>query len=181
MIRNRTSGLQGNQRLRDEVRQRVDHVRRCDLAIRRNQTRRLRRKVAGKYRKAPQDQAFRLRQQLIAPVERRAQRLVPRQSRSAAAGQYCQVIIQACGDLLEPKRGDVSCSKIDGQRNAIEAPTDFSNYWKVLCSRREIRVQCPGRGDEKLHRAATKYFIGLLVLRGYIQRGNAVNVLSLDL
>jgi hypothetical protein len=39
----------------------------------------------------------------------------------------------------------------------------------------------PGRGDEKLHCAATKYIVGFFMLRGYIQRRNAVNVLALYL
>src|ERR1700682_6217017 len=181
MVRNRTSGLQGNQKLRDEVRQRADHGRRADLAIRRDQTRRLRRTVASKCREAPQGKAFGLREQLIAPVHRRTQCLVPGQSRSAAARQHSKAIIQTCGDLLEPKGGVVSWRQIDGQRNGIEAPTDFKNWREVLYSRREIRVQRACRGDEELHRAPTQYIVGFLVLRGHIQRGKAVNVLSLDL
>src|SRR5216683_1927198 len=105
---------------------------------------------------------------------------MPRQSRSAAAGQHSQAIIQACGDLLEPKRGDASCRKIDGQRDAVEAPTDCSNCWKVLSVRREIRMQRPRPGDEELHRAVSKYIAGFLMLGRNIQWGNAVNVLALD-
>ena len=89
---------------------------------------------------------------------------MPRQSRSAAAGQHSQTVIQARGNLLEPKSGDTSRRQIDGQRNAIEAPTDCSNYWKVFFIRAEIRVQRLRRGDEKLHCAVTKNIVGFLTL-----------------
>jgi hypothetical protein len=76
--------------------------------------------------------------------------------------------------VLRRTRGAASRRKIDGQRDAIEAPTDCSNCWKVLFMRREIRLQRPRRGDEEQHRAVTKYIAGFLMLGRYIQWGNAV-------
>jgi hypothetical protein len=136
---------------------------RCgDLAIRSYRTHSLCRKVAGENGKPPHHQALGLGQQLIAPIERCTQCLVPRQSRSAAAGQHSQAVIQARGDLLKPKRGNASCRQIDGQRNAIEAPTYCSNCWKGFSIRQKIRLQRLRRGDEKLHCAVTKDIAGFL-------------------
>src|ERR1700692_2869871 len=147
-MRDHASGLQGDESFRDEVAEGADRFRWGYLAIRHYQPRRLCRKVAGENGKTSHDQALRLGQQLIAPVQRCAQCLVPRQSRSAAARQHSQAIIKTCGDLLDAKRGDASRREIYGQRDAIEAPTDRSNYWKVLSIRRELRLQCTRRGDE---------------------------------
>src|ERR1700680_2011027 len=36
------------------------------------------------------------------------------------------------------------------------APTYCTNCWKVFSIRQKIRLQCPRRGDEELHRAVTR-------------------------
>jgi len=87
--------LRRDQRFRDQIGKAVDDFRRRDLRACHDRTGRLQAEHTSKDRQATQDRALGLGQQLVAPVERRPQRLVPRQRRAAAARQQVQTIIEA--------------------------------------------------------------------------------------
>jgi len=84
---------QSDERLRNQIGEAVQDVRWRDLRARNNRARRIQPEDAGKYREAPQDHSLGLAQQFIAPVERRPQRLVPRQCSATAAGQDPEAIV----------------------------------------------------------------------------------------
>ena len=78
---------------------------------------------------------------------------MPRQRSPTAARQKRETIIQARGDLFEPKRGSASCGKFDGQRDAVEMPTDRRDRGKAVTVGGEVRIQLSHPGNEQLHRA----------------------------
>ena len=78
---------------------------------------------------------------------------MPRQRSPTAARQQRETIIQARGDLLEPELGDASCGKFDGQRDAIEMPTDRRDRGEAVTVGGEVPIQLSHPGDEQLHRA----------------------------
>ena len=85
----------------------------------------------------PQQAPLRLGQQLVAPVQRRAQRLMPRQRGAPAAGKQCEAIVEAPGDLLDAERRRPGRSELDGERNAVELPADRGDRRQLLALRRK--------------------------------------------
>jgi hypothetical protein len=113
-----------DERLRDQAGNSVNHVRRGGLGARHDRADRLQVEGAGEDRQAAEQHPLGLRQQLVAPIERRPQGLVPRQSRPPSSGQQPKAIIEAGGEPLDAERGDACRRHFNRQRNAIEAPAD---------------------------------------------------------
>ena len=63
-------------------------------------------------------------QEVVAPVDQRAQRLLARQRGAVAAGQQPEAIVQALGDLLDRQRAHARRGELDRERNAVEPPAD---------------------------------------------------------
>ena len=57
--------------------------------------------ASREHRQATEQELLRVRQQVVTPIDRRKQRLVPRQRGPAAAGQQIQAIVQTIRDLLD--------------------------------------------------------------------------------
>ena len=101
-------------------------------AVAHDRGRRIDGEAGGEDGQATQQQALRLRQQLIAPVERRAQRPMPRDCSAAPAGQQREAIAQAGGHLLDPQHGRAGRGEFDGERYAVEVPADRGNRREVF-------------------------------------------------
>jgi hypothetical protein len=82
-----------------------------------------------------QEHALGLEQQLVAPVERRPQRLVPRQCRPPAASRQVEAIIEAGGDLLDAERADASsiASGMPSSRRQIAVNTAARRRSSAKC------------------------------------------------
>src|SRR5262249_41994973 len=143
--RNRTDGL--TQRLGNETGQLLEKrlVGSADAAHGLNG---LERKPRREDSKVTQQTLLLLRQQLVAPVERGAQRPVLRNRGASPASQERKAIAQADGHLLGPHERGAGCSELDGERNAVELPTDLRDRWEIARLRREARVQRLRPGDE---------------------------------
>jgi hypothetical protein len=129
----------------------------------------------------PQRPRLRLREQLVTPIERRKQRLVPRQRRSRAAGQQAKAIVQARGDLLQPKGCDTSRREFDSERDAVESTRNRSEQLKITPARREVSVQRLCLGDQELHCTPSKdILISVSVLPRNIERGNTIDIFAVD-
>ena len=59
---------------------------------------------AGEHREAPEQAPLVVVEQVVAPVERRAQRLLARQRGAAAAGEQAEAVVEPRGDLLDRQR-----------------------------------------------------------------------------
>jgi len=171
--------IRREERLRDQVRA-VDDFRAGDLANRRYRTRRLQCEAAGKDCQAPQDHTLGLRQQLIAPVERRPQRLVPRQRRAAAARQQVETIIEAGREVFDPERGRTRCRQLDRQRDPVEAPADCGDRRHGALVRREMRLRRARPRNEQPHGAVSQRVRRVLAaLRRHRERRHQVETLTL--
>src|SRR5439155_3048295 len=113
-----------NERLGHEVRHALDDVRARELRARRDRGGGVEREASREHRQPPQDDALRLGQQLVAPVERRAQRLLARQRRAAAACEEPEAIVEPRRDAFDAERGDARGGELDGERHAVEAAAD---------------------------------------------------------
>ena len=82
-------------------------------------------KAAGEDRQARQHHALGFGQELVAPVERRSQGLMPRHCRAMAAGEERETVVEPGRDALYPKGRGAPRRKLDRQRDAVEAATDF--------------------------------------------------------
>jgi len=167
MVSDHSSDLYRQERFRDEVRQRAEHIRRSDLTIRRNQTRRFCRKFSGKTRKAPHDQAV--------PTQAATHGSSPRlRAASGAAGRAVRRPL-----VNTPNRSSRSTATCWSPRVATRvAARSMANG--IPSRRRQIaaiagRFSSFGAKSEhnalvvamkKLHRTVTGYIAGLLVLRG---------------
>ena len=102
---------------------------------------RIEQEISGKYAELPQDPRFGLRKQVVAPVERRAQRLLPRQRRSPAGRQEFEPVVQKCRDLRRTEHHRARRGELDRERNAVQPPADGRNGAEVLFVVLEIGSQ----------------------------------------
>src|SRR6201987_2398169 len=143
----RAGNINYSERLRAQVRHTIDDVRRGDLAARRDRSRFRQREAASEDRKATEDDALGLREQLVTPVERRPQRLVPRLRSAAPAGEQVETIVEVGRYLFYPERSGAGGRELDSQRNAVQAPAD----------RRDGRCNAPVRREMRLRRGHSRY------------------------
>ena len=90
-----------HQRLVHQAGEPVEHVRRRDaVAVGADRLRRLQRPPPGEDRQPGEERPLRLGQQGVAPLHRRAQRLLPREGVAPAAGQQPEAVLQPGQQLL---------------------------------------------------------------------------------
>ena len=68
-----------------------------------------------------QDRALAVRQQVVAPLNGRPERLVARQGGAAPAGEQAEPVGQAIEDLLGGQYSRPDRGELDRQRQAVEA------------------------------------------------------------
>jgi hypothetical protein len=86
---------------------------------------RLEREAAGEDREPTVKDALLGGEQVVAPVDRGPQRLLPGQRRAAACAEQVEALAQVRGDLVERERGRAGRGELDGQRHAVQAPADL--------------------------------------------------------
>ena len=77
-------------------------------------------------------------QQVVAPVDQRAQRLLARQRGAAAAGQQPEAVVQPRGDLLRRKHLDARGRQLDRQRDAVQPVADLRDGGRIGVRQREV-------------------------------------------
>src|SRR5262249_45802022 len=107
--------VEGDERLVDEACDTVEDGEGRTAGLARDGGGCLEREASGEDSQPAQQTALRLRQKLIAQVERRAERLVPRQRRSVAGGQKSETIVQARCDFLDAEGGGPGGGELDGE------------------------------------------------------------------
>ena len=91
--------------------------------------------AAGEHGQPLEHFSLRWRQQLITPFDRRPQRLLARQRRSAAAGEQAETMVQTGRELVDGQAADQRGCQLERQRNAVEALADPGDRRRV--ARRE--------------------------------------------
>ena len=143
-------GVQHDQRLFDQVREQFQHV------VARHRRRTAHRLGGGQcpspceLRESAPQHALGFAQQLVAPVDERAQRLVAQQRRASAARQQREAIVQTFGHLLHAHCPNARCRQFQRQRNAVELMTDLRYGSGVLGGEPEGRRYGLGAFDEQL-------------------------------
>ena len=85
------------------------------------------RPTAGEDGEPPKQSAFLVAQQVVAPVECRAQRLLPGQGSCIAACQHADALIKAIDDRRQRPAGKLRGGKLDGQGNTVKPGADPRN------------------------------------------------------
>ena len=145
-----TADVGDDQRLGHEIGEVIGDVHRSPVTG--NLDHRIQQEIPGKYSELPQDPRLRLREQIVAPVERRAQRLLPGQRRSPARRQEFEPVVQQGRDVRRPEHHRARRGKLDRERNAIQPPANGGDRAEVLLVLLEIRTQRLRPGHEQLDR-----------------------------
>ena len=138
--------------------------------------RRLERETAGEDPEPAKHRLFVGRQQSVAPLQRRAQRLVPAQHDAGAGGEDVEPFVQPRAQALHAQQWEACGRKLDGQRNAIQSPADLDDRMGVLRRQREARVHRLRPRHEQLHGARLSR-IGARVGGRHGERAQAIHVL----
>jgi hypothetical protein len=96
-----------------------------------------------------QEAALGLAQELIAPVDGRAQRLLARDGRPAATGEQAELVVEARRDALDRQHLDPRGGQLDRQRDAVQAPADLDQRGGVVRLDPETRIDQPRALDEQ--------------------------------
>ena len=88
-------------------------------------------------------------EEVMAPIDGLAQRLVPRNGDPARAGEQPEAIIEPRGNLLHRQGADPCSGELDRERNPVQAPADLRDGWSVAFSDSEVRHRGDGPLDEE--------------------------------
>src|SRR5205814_10595360 len=112
-----------HQRLVDQVGQQLENLGLVNFTPRTHCLRRLERPAAVKDGKSAKKNSLLVGEQIVAPVDQRAQGLLPRQRGPVAARKETETIAQARRDVLYRQGTNARCSEFDRQRNAVKTLT----------------------------------------------------------
>jgi hypothetical protein len=100
-------------------------------------------------RQPPQQAAFGLGQQVVAPVDGRPEGALPRLGRPRAAGEQGEPVDHALGQLAHRQGRDPRGGELDRERHAVEVPADLRDGGGVVVGQPEVRERVPGAVDEQ--------------------------------
>ena len=104
--------------------------------------------------------ALALVEQIVAPIDERAQRLLPRQDVAAAAGEHAEALVEPLAQLARAEHLDARRGELDGERDAVEPPADVGDDRRVLVGQRETVVGGARPLDEERDRRVAAIDIG---------------------
>ena len=107
--------------------------------------------AASEYRRAAEQRLFGRQQQIVTPVQRRAQRLLARLRRACAAGEQSESIIQPRIDLLHRQRANARRRQLQRQRYAVEPDAQLRDRRGARRGQRETGLLLSGPLDEQLY------------------------------
>src|SRR5262249_23621720 len=154
-----------------------DNMRPENVCVRYNRSRRFQSKTAGEDRQDAQHDALGFGKKLVAPVERRPQRLVAWQCRAATLGEKIETVVEPSSELLHPERRGAGRRQLDGERDAVELPTDRRYGRGGLLVRGEMRVRRLRPRNEQRDRAVPQHVPQRRRTRWHRERWHPVEVL----
>src|SRR5215472_3301465 len=98
----------------------IDHLETSDMLVADNAAGRLHGEIAAKDCKPPQNDFFDLRQEVVAPIHRRAQGLLARQGGTPTAGQQVEAVRQPLSKALNAKCVYLDRGELQSQGHAVE-------------------------------------------------------------
>ena len=164
----------GDERLLDQPREQVGHLRSFQLFVGAHDLRSLEREAAREDGQAAQQDALRLLEQLVAPVERSLQSLLPRRRGAAACTQQPEAVVEAVGEGVGRKCVDPGGSQLERERQSVEPMADAGNRRPVPLVEHEPGHDRAGPVDEEPHGLVVEQRIWQVgpVRVGNSERGN---------
>ena len=86
---------------------------------------------AGEHREAAQNRSFGLRQQGMAPVDRRLQGLLARHGGPWTRAEQAKTVVQPCRNLRDGEDAYTRGGKLECERDAFQPPTDLSHCRRI--------------------------------------------------
>ena len=129
--------LSHDQRLVDQRGQQVQRLRTGPPVDREDSLDVVDREPAGEDAQAAQEPLLRRRQQVVAPVDGRPQRLLPGQCGAASSRQEGEPVRQPIEDLLDGEHAHPHGGKLDREREAVESSTQGDDGRSVRRSQLE--------------------------------------------
>ena len=117
--------LRDDERLLDQPGKQIDDPPQGDRTAGADLLGRLEREPTGEHGEATVKDALLTGEQVVAPVDRGAQRLLAGQRGATTGAEHVEALAQARGDLIERQRGRASRGELDRQRHAVQTPADL--------------------------------------------------------
>src|SRR4029453_3649856 len=95
-------------------------------------------------------------QEIVAPVDQRAQRLLARKRCPVAAREQAETVGQPRRDLLDRERAAARGGQLERKRDAIKALADSGNRRRVVVAQRERRLRGNRALDEQARSAVLR-------------------------
>ncbi|HVQ24146.1 MAG TPA: hypothetical protein VMV01_03170, partial [Planctomycetota bacterium] len=132
--------------------ERCERVERFEPGVGRDRCGRLLGEAASQDAEAAEEDALLGPQQVQAPVERGAQRLVPLRRIPLAATQQRERLVEARDHGLRRQHAHARGRKLDGERQSVEAPAQLGHGRAVVVADAEVRPDLSGTLLEQDHR-----------------------------
>ncbi len=131
----------------------VEHRPFIELGVAGHGLRHLHREAAREYPDTPEDGLLGVVEQVVAPLQRSAQGLVPAQGGARTPSEQLEARIELVAHGAQAERGYSCRCQLDGERQAVEPAADVDDERHALVVQREMRVHRPHAGLEQGHRA----------------------------
>src|SRR4051812_2164933 len=126
-----------DERLVDETFQRPLDLGAVNPALLRNRKRSFQRKVPNEDRDTSQDNSFGWGQVIVAPIQRRFERLMPRRCRPATELQKVEARAQLRHSIPDAEDSRSPGSELDSKRNAVKLAADLGNHRGFVVAKRK--------------------------------------------
>ena len=127
----------GDKRLLDETCEHVGDARTVELAAGAHALDRLELEAAGEDREPTKQRPLVRLEQVVAPLQRRRERLLPRRRRVAHAAEHAEAVVEPLRDRRRTERPQAAGGELERERQAVEAKADTGNVHRVLLVERE--------------------------------------------
>src|SRR6516162_1254917 len=124
MVGELTADVGRNKRFLREICNNFDHFETADILVADNTDSSLHGKAAAKDSEPSQNDPFEIRQEVVAPLHRRAQGLLARQGGTPTLGQQVETVRQPLSEAPDSERVYLDRRKLQSQRHAVEAATN---------------------------------------------------------
>src|SRR5512142_2859889 len=111
---------------------------------------------------ALEDELFLPGEEVVAPVDRGAERLLPYDVLLAVAGQQAEAVLEPVEDLPGREGAAAGRGELDRERDAVEPPADLADNGRVGPSDHERGVDCEGALAEEPYRLVVSGFLRAL-------------------
>ena len=118
--------------------------------------RRLEREASPEHRELPEELLLVRLEQLVAPLDRRAQRSLPRRSVARARREQRQPPVEPREQLVRIEQRDACRRELDRERKPVEPPADLADGCRRVGSAGRPRARARRRGPRRRRRATAR-------------------------